>query len=87
MSRIKFNNKVYDTFVDESGTLRFVPNNLILQLSANDKFKASDVLSLYPHYITLTDVLDFYAGIGFIVEMVKELSFFENQIFEEISDE
>lgn len=81
--KIKVNGKIYDTFKDEYKVLRFKPNNLINKLHYRFDIKTSEVVKLYQlGAITLMDLLDYYAGIGFTVCGVQELSFFEEFSFE-----
>lgn len=85
MSKIKINGKIYETFKDEEGVLRFKPNNLILKLKINFDLEMSEIIKLVElDAISLMDLLDFYAGIGFSVSGVEELSFFEKYDFEEL---
>lgn len=78
------NGKEYETFVDEQGTERFKPNNLIHKLYIDGMIKNTNrVATLYQlDAISQMDLLDYYAGIGMSVCGVMELSFFEN-LFEE----
>jgi hypothetical protein len=86
MSSIKINGKIYETLKDKEGVLRFKPNNLILKLKVNFDLKMSEIVKLVElEAISLMDLLDFYAGIGFTVSGVEELSFFEEYDFEEVS--
>jgi hypothetical protein len=86
MSKIKINGKIYETFKDSEGVLRFKPNNLINKLHINFEISMSDVVKLVElEAISLMDLLDYYCGIGFSVSGVEELSFFEEFDFEEIS--
>lgn len=74
------NGKEYETFVDEHGTERFKPNNLIHKLYIDGMVNnTSRIVKLYElGAITQMDLLDYYAGIGMSVCGVEELSFFEN---------
>lgn len=74
------NGKEYETFVDEHGTKRFKPNNLIHKLYIDGMVNnTSRIVKLYElGAITQMDLLDYYAGIGMSVCGVEELSFFEN---------
>lgn len=86
MSAVNINGKTYETFKDEFGFLRFKPNNLILKLKVNFDLNMSEIIKLVElEAINLMDLLDFYAGIGFTVSGVQELSFFEKYDFEEVS--
>ncbi|MFA7307580.1 MAG: hypothetical protein WC026_13010 [Hyphomicrobium sp.] len=82
MGSIKINGKVFETFKDEEGIERFKPNNLILNMKINFDIKVSELMKLvHLKSITLMDLLDYYAAIGFTVSGVQELSFFENYDF------
>lgn len=84
---IKINGKIYETFKDENNILRFKPNNLILKLKINFDLNVSEIVKLVElEAISLMDLLDFYAGIGFSISGVQELSFFEQYDFVYIND-
>lgn len=84
---IKINGKIYETFKDDNDVLRFKPNNLILKLKINFDFNVSEIVKLVElDAISLMDLLDFYAGIGFSISGVQELSFFEQYDFVYIND-
>ncbi len=84
MKKIKINGKVYETFKDHEGVLRFKPNNLILKLKIHFELNMSEVVRLmYLGAITPIDLLDYYTGIGFAVSGVQELSFFKEFEWEE----
>lgn len=77
------NGKEYETFVDDNGSERFKPNNLIAKMRIQFSIKASDMVRLYAlDSITQMELLDYYAGIGMSVGGVMELSCFDN-LFEE----
>lgn len=77
------NGKEYETFIDEHGTERFKPNNLISKMRIQFDICATDMIRLYElGAISQMDLMDYYAGIGMSVCRVMELSFFEN-LFEE----
>lgn len=77
------NGKEYETFIDDNGSERFKPNNLISKMRIQFNIIASDMVRLYElDAITQMELLDYYAGIGMSVCGVMELSFFEN-LFEE----
>jgi len=76
---ITINGQVFATFYDKEGILRFKPNNLILKMMISMDIKTSDIVKLYElESITDMDLLGYYAGIGFTVSGVLELSFFEH---------
>lgn len=78
------NGKEYETFIDDNGTERFKPNNLLQKLYIDGMISnVSRVIKLYElGAISQMDLLDWYAGTGTSVCAVMELSFFEN-LFEE----
>lgn len=83
--KIKVNGRIYETFIDEEGTRRFKPNNLIHKMKIGCKIQVTKLIELYElESITIMDLLDYYTGIGFTVSGVEELSFFEHLVFEEI---
>ena len=82
---MRVNGVTYRTGRDESGVLRFEPNNLLLKMHIVFETKTSKIIMLYElGAISLRDLFDYYAGIGFMVDRVKELSFFEQYTFEEL---
>lgn len=88
MTAIKVNGKIYETFTDAEGVLRFKPNNLISKMRINFDLKISEIIKLVElESISLMDLLDYYTGIGTTVCGVKELGFFEELDFEEISND
>lgn len=81
--KIKVNGKIYETFEDEYKILRFKHNNLINKIFIRFQLKTSEIVKLFQmEAISRMDLLDYYAGIGFSVSGVQELSFFENYSFE-----
>lgn len=83
MGKVVINNKIYETFEDSDGILRFKPNNLINKIHIHFEIKMSEMVKLLElEAISLMDLLDYYAGIGFTVGGVEELSFFEKYEFE-----
>lgn len=83
MGKVIINNKIYETFEDNDGILRFKPNNLINKIHIHFEIKMSEMVKLLElEAISLMDLLDYYAGIGFTVGGVEELSFFEEYEFE-----
>jgi hypothetical protein len=83
MGTIRINGKIYETFTDE-GVERFKLNNLISKMCINSEILTSDMIKLTElGAISLMDLFDYYAGIGFTVSGVQELSFFEDFNFEQ----
>lgn len=79
---VMINGKDYEVFKDKEGVLRFKPDNLINKLHIFYDIKASDLIKLVElDSISLEELLDYYAGIGFTVSGVEELSFFQDWDF------
>jgi len=85
MGVIKIHTTEYDTFIDEEGTERFKPDNLINKLRIDLDLSITRVIKLYDlGAINLYDLLKYFTAIGYTVSGVQELSFFEDLEFKRI---
>lgn len=87
MGQIKVNGKIYETITGSDGIKRFKPSNLVNKIHIHYNIKASEIVKLVElDAISLMDLLDYYAAIGYSICGVEELSFFEEYEFEDITD-
>jgi len=88
MGSIIVNEKKFETFKDEEGVERFKPNNLLQKIRIRFDLQISELIKLVElGAITKMELLDYYAGMGFTISGVQELSFFEDYEFIEVDED